>query len=387
MWDRGRMKDRPVLRCILVSLMALACLAASCPTPGPDGGSAPIDTRLAILHINLRGVCDVPDGDAAGIWTRRFARIGADLQAAQERPDVIALQEVAGRVWCPFNDNFILDYEPLRMLIMNLQSSLGIQYRIAYYQTYAIDARLGHEPTFNGGAIRECRSTSGLALLYNPERIHNLESDSSGSREDGAEQFNRNTATPTLRRSMPCCVGKVRPGQEGICRLIDGPPQTDVCRETSGAGLSTQVAADVAVARLALQLRRNSTFHVYNVHLPWKGSAGYLDAQQAVRSLLTTLEPANTARWIPPVMVGDFNNGQLDIREWLGDFDFLGEADLDGLIFTLAGSAGHYPSSATVVSSETKRFPAGATSPSCADAGVLWTDHCAVLTRLIIRGP
>jgi hypothetical protein len=364
-------------------LVALVCLAvAACQDPP----SSAVETRISVLHINLRGVADVPDGDAAGLWTTRFNRIGTDLNAAGERPDVIALQEVAGRVWCPFNDNFVLDYEPLRTLLISLQSGIGIQYRIAYYQTFVGDTRLGQDPTSDGGTIRDCRATSGLALLYNPERIRNRETDTPQSTADGATQFNQNTSIPTLRRSMPCCVGKVRPGHEGVCNLIDGPTQTDICGVPRPAGLATQVAGDVAVARLELALRRNTTFHVYNVHLPWKGSNGHTQAQAAVRATLNAVEP-NVPRWIPPVMVGDFNNGQEDIREWLGDFDFVGAADLDGIILTLAGNPSHYASSATIASTETKRFPAGATSERCIDAGVLWTDHCAVLTRLVIREP
>src|SRR5262249_41824999 len=249
-------------------------------------------------------------------------------------PDVIALQEVAARVWYPDNHNFILDYEPAGAMLASLQRGTVVRYRIAYMQIFVRDRRLGPGPTSMGGALRECRGASGIALLYNPNRIRNV--------------------------------------------------LTDVCNVPIPAGLATQVADDVAVARLELALRRNTTFHVYNVHLTWRGSPGYLQSQSAVRSILSSVEPG-VQRWIPPLMVGDFNNEQEFVREWLGDFDFLGAAPLDGIIYTLAGNPSHYSSSATVVTHETIQLPSGSTQGGCKDPGRLWSDHCGVLTMLVIR--
>jgi endonuclease/exonuclease/phosphatase family metal-dependent hydrolase len=221
-----------------------------------------------------------------------------------------------------------------------------------------------------------------LALLYNPDRLKNLETDSTTIT---TLAFDQNSNVPKLRRSMPCCVGRVRQGQEGICAMIDGPAQTDVCNTPSPAGLA-QISARSAVARFELAQRKRTTFHVYNVHLPWEGSAGneWADAKTSVRALIDAVEP-NVNRWFPPIIVGDFNNGSETVSAWLTDFDVLGSAPLDEIILTVAGKSSQYTSSATINRQTTVQLPPGAENPKCIDGGRLWSDHCALLTTLVIR--
>ena len=370
-------------RCVLLGWIGAACTAGSTCESKP---ASPVETPISILQLNMRGVSDVPNGDRNGFWVTRYRRIGADLKSIGATPDVIALQEVTARLWCPDNHNFILDYETLRTLLESLQATIGVRYRIAYLQTFARERRMGDGPTSMGGTLRECYGTSGLALLYNPDRLKNLYTDIPETVALGTNvaAFNQDFTRPKLRRSMPCCAGKVRPGHEGVCALLDGPIQTDVCGVATPGGLAQHVTGDVAAVAFELALRRNTTFHVYNVHLPWRGSNGYAETQQAVRALLNSLE-INEQRWFPPVMVGDFNNEPEFIQEWLTDFDSLGGAPLDAIIHTMLGKPAVYNSSATAARFETIGLPSGSTQPSCGDTDRLWSDHCGALTTLWIR--
>ena len=76
-------------------------------------------------------------------------------------PDVIALQEVIARVWCPDNHNFILDDEPLYKLIRELQFGTGVRYRIAYFQIFTRERRVG-------GFIVARRADRGVSRQLGP---------------------------------------------------------------------------------------------------------------------------------------------------------------------------------------------------------------------------
>jgi hypothetical protein len=364
---------------LLVCTATVVLFAASCSPNAPG----PVETRISILQLNLRGVADVPNGDRNGFWETRYARIGADLKTLGAVPDVIALQAVIARLWCPDNHNFILDYEPLYKLIRELQFGTGVRYRVAYFQIFTRERRTGWGPTSMGGPIPECYGTSGLAMLYNPDRLVNLSVAESGPATlAGSAQFNLDTTNATLRRSMPCCAGKVRPGTELVCSLVDGPMQSDVCE--SPAGLAMHATADVAVGRFALAVRNATTFHVYNVHMPGT-EAGDPPARRSVRDVITATETAGVVRWFPPIFVGDFNLPQEAVLGYLSDFQFTGEPDLDHNIHIFQGNPSNYPSIGTIVRSESIQVPTGATSANCVDAGVLWSDHCGLLTTFWIR--
>jgi hypothetical protein len=363
----------------LVCAATIVLSAASCP-PKP---AAPVETRISILQLNLRGISDVPNGDRDGFWETRYHRIGADLRNLRAVPDVIALQEVIARVWCPDNPNFILDYEPLYRLIRELQFGTGVRYRIAYFQIFTRDRRFGWGPTSYGGPTPECRGTSGLAMLYNPDRLVNLSVAESGPAAlSGSALFNADTTHAMIRRSMPCCAGKVRPGTELVCSLVDGPMQSDVCE--SPAGLAMHATADVAVGRFALAVRNATTFHVYNVHMPGTDAADP-PARISVRDVISSTETVGVVRWFPPIFVGDFNLPQEAVLGYLTDFQFTGEPDLDHNIHVFQGNPASYPSIGTIVRSESVQVPTGATSNSCVDVGLSWSDHCGLLTTFWIR--
>ena len=367
------------LRATLLACIGVACLSAS---SCPRNGTPTAETRISILQLNMRGIADVPNGDRNGNWETRYARIGTDLKTMNAVPDVIALQEVIARLWCPDNPNYILDYQTLYTLIRELQRGTGVRYQIAYFQIFTRARRTGWGPTSHGGPIPECIGTSGLALLYNPQRLKNLAVDSRAEVVRASERFNTDWTTATLRRSMSCCTGRVRPGTETVCTLIDGPMQSDVCN--SPAGLAMHATADVAVARFELALRRNTTFHVYNVHMPGT-ETGDPPARTAVRSVIDAVEP-DVQRWIPPIFLGDFNLPQEAVLGYLTDFDFVGEPDNDHNIHIFSGKPSNYRSSATITRSESIQVPTGTATDRCDEPGILWSDHCGLLTTFWIRG-
>jgi len=167
-----------------------------------------------------------------------------------------------------------------------------------------------------------------------------------------------------------------------VCTLIDPPIQNDRCGPTP-AGLSLTAVGDIAVARLA-RTDNNTEFRVSNVHIDWASDPGYLQGRSAVRTTVDSVE-SQRPRWIPPVMVGDFNNGQETVLEWLDDFEYRGGAPLDDFVYTLTGRAARYTSSATIIRHETVQLPPGSAQDHCTDPGRLWSDHCGVLTTLVIR--
>ena len=369
---------------MLYSAFAIFCLVlGGCKPPSPPSQIA--ERRISILQVNLRGVFDVPFGDAKENWIVRYNRIGADLGRNATVPDIIALQEITAWVWCPDNFDFIKDYEPLSKLLASLQAGFGVQYHIAYMQTYVTDHRIGPGASVMAGNAQDCRAASGMALLYNPNRIRNVMADTSQADADAAFSHNHDRDGPYLRRSLPCC--SPRPGQEGVCALIDRPIQNDKCRSTP-AGLAWTAVGDIAVARLALAGRQDNTeFRVYNVHLAGQ-PPGQTKSWDATRTIIRSLETEQQLpRWIPPIMVGDFNAGKDPLVEWLGDFDWRGQPAHDPLIHVFTGNPGSYSSKATIVGHETIEWPLGATQTHCTDANLLWSDHCGALTTLVIQEP
>lgn len=371
-----------VARKILISVLAISCLAlGDCrdkTSPSPI-----VETRISILQINLRGIFDVPFGDSSENWKERYKRIGADLGRIGAVPDVIALQEIPGWVWCPDNFNFIKDYEPLSRLLAILQARVGVRYRIAYMQTYVTDHRIGPGASVMGGNAQHCRAASGLALLYDPNRIRNVMADTPQPDADAAFSHNHDRNGPYVRRSLPCC--SPQQGQEDVCTLIDAPIQNDKC-PSKPAGLAWTAVGGIAVARLALR-RDNTEFRVYNVHLAFD-EPGRTKAWNDTRSLIQSLETdQQLPRWIPPIIVGDFNTEKDPLVEWLTDFDWRGQPEHDKVIHTFTGNAAAFSSRATIVSHNTIQMPSGTTTAGCQDAKLLWSDHCGALTTLVIQEP
>ena len=49
-----------------------------------------------------------------------------------KRPDIIAIQELTGWVWCPTNFGLLKDYQAANLLLTAIRDSTGQEYRIAY---------------------------------------------------------------------------------------------------------------------------------------------------------------------------------------------------------------------------------------------------------------
>ena len=72
---------------------------------------------LSVLALNLRGIHDVPCGASGARWQDRYSRIATFMKTAGIRPDVIAIQELPGWIWCPTNHHLLNDYEAADTLL------------------------------------------------------------------------------------------------------------------------------------------------------------------------------------------------------------------------------------------------------------------------------
>jgi hypothetical protein len=329
---------------------------------------------------------DVPCNDASGNWKVRYANVGSDLRGGGVVPDVIALQEVNGWTWCTFNHRIIPDYAPLEELLSALDNGTGVKYRVAYLNALAKVGGNFH-CTLEGTSLNACEAVSGIALLYNPGRIRNLMTDTPVG--DAAQAFAHDASAQEgahLRRSLPNCnpaIGSL------IASRIDGPSQTDKCNRETPGGLAWITGTEGALARLEYVDRPGALFHVYNVHLAWQSEV-HPSHVSAVNAAVSALEARfGASRWIPPIMMGDFNNPTDDAT--LADFprfDYRGNADTGNPKvpindWILSGKAAAFPASASVtghISTVMPRVPP-------AQGGCLgrWSDHCAVLARLTIQ--
>jgi endonuclease/exonuclease/phosphatase family metal-dependent hydrolase len=378
--DRGR-AARAAAVVVLPLLGAPQCPPASDPA---------VEThRLTLLSLNLRGINDVPCENASNNYRVRYGRVGSVLGSIGSAPDVIALQEVTGWMWCTFDHQFVRDYGALDELVAALERGTGVPYRIAYMT--AIFKGTGNFHCKKDGTDQHaCEARSGLALLYNPRRIRNLMADTPTSEADQAYAHDAGLQPgPHLRRSLPVCSPLPASTIES---RIDGPNQNDKCRDKP-AGLTWAAGDEAALARLAFRERPDATFHVYNVHLAWQ-SEPHVQHVGEVTAMVSQLERSfGAGRWIPPIMMGDFNN-KTDENSTLVDktqaefpeFEARGNASVDDLI--LAGKAGSFPSSGRVMGHVTAEMPRVPDAEGgCHAPQHLWSDHCAVLTTLRIESP
>ena len=295
-------------------------------------GPPPENTRLTVLTLNLRGVMDVPCGNATGNYRFRYSNVGTGLQASGAVPDVIALQEVNAWTWCTFNHRMIPDYAPLDELISALEAGTGVRYQIAYLTALTFAQGNFHCST-DGQEQHACQAMSGLALLYNPNRVRNLMTDT--TIEDAAEAFPSDAPRQEgahLQRSLPCCNPAV--GSE-ISSRIDGPAQTDKCNRETPAGLAWISGNVAALARLEWTDSPGAVFHVYNVHLAWQPNEHPGDVDSANAAVSALEEHFGSSRWIPPIIMGDFNNksNETTLSEF-PRFDYRGSAPVDDWILS-----------------------------------------------------
>ena len=388
----------PKIQSLKIGVLAASTLAVCLCCPDDNK-----QTRLTILSLNLKNIEDWPKWSAAHNWRWRYNNVGQGLKTAGALPDVIALQEVPGWMWCPGTGR-LADYHALHRLLASLQVGTGIRYRIAYHQViYSEFWGGGGDASFEGFDLRDCQQAVGLALLYNPARLRNLMADTPQTEADTAYNYFTPQEGPHLRRSLPCCSPEQ--GEEDICSRIDGPSQNDKCGRSTPAGLAWNAGnakgTDVALARFELRDRGSTEFHIYNLHLPtkYKGDVpddrDHLAAVERTRKLIDTSEAKyGNSRWIPPIVTGDFNNDADPILALLPNFVSRGGPTEDTIVFVLSGkhtldeTQGQplpYPSTATIISHETLTMPQG--ENACRDPSTLWSDHCGVLTTFVIQDP
>lgn len=369
--------------CSALLMFLIIALLAGCTGGVPDTPPVSQPAHLTLLTINLHNVVDEPKFNPVGNWMVRFDRIGSGLQAGDVRPDVIALQEVNGWMWCTFNHNIVPDYTPLDYLLTALANGTGIQYRVAYMTALSWSEGNFHE-SLNGTNLIACRAMSGLALLYNPQRIRNLMTDTpSGDADSAFPHDYADQSGAHLRRSLPIC----NPAAGNMAESrIDGPAQTDKCNQQTPGGLAWITSNAAALARLEFLERPGAVFHVYNIHPHWDGTQHPIDVSTINAAVSALEELFGASRWIPPIIMGDFNTHENDPTS-NGDFprfDLYGRTVQND--FIIVGKPQSFPASARItdyVSTEMPRVPPE--EGHCHSIEVLWSDHCAVLTRLTIE--
>jgi hypothetical protein len=205
---------RWAIACVRLTVFAAGFLIPSgC---GPDGNGvngvgkvleevARLRT-LSLLTINLRGGLDVPCDSQVNDYVKRYGTIADDLKKDGLVPDVIALQEVTGWMWCTLDHKALRDYALLDQLLQSLRSGTGIQYRIAYMTANSFTSG-NVRCSFKGGrkldAWNPCHMRSGQALLYNPDRISNRMTGTPNSDATAHDALVDNVMR--LRRSLPAC--------------------------------------------------------------------------------------------------------------------------------------------------------------------------------------
>lgn len=348
---------------------------------------------LSLLTINLHGGLDVPCNSQVNDYVTRYGTIADDLKKDGLVPDVIALQEVTGWMWCTQDNKALRDYTLLDQLLQSLKSGTGIQYRIAYMmaQTFASG---NVKCTIRGGrkldATNLCHLRAGQALLYNPARIHNRITATSNNAAIAHDAPIDNAMR--LRRSLPAC--DVAPGSN-VARHIDGPPQTDKCNMETPGGLAWAASDGITFARLELRDsppdRPDAAFNVYNVHLVWQGDPNYSTWTQTMRNAVTDMENRfGTPRLIPPIIMGDFNVGEAHLFDYApaDQFDIRGRSDdFKDVIWVLSGKPDAFPNSmADIYEASSVVFPkVPIGTEACQMGSFPWTDHCSVFTTLKIR--
>jgi hypothetical protein len=361
---------RSLILCALVALGACKSTNDSAPQRPP--------ARLTVLYANMFGVNAV-DTEPGLAWQARYDRVGTDLRARGFIPDVILLQEMPGWIWCTYDHEKLRDYSALRKFLASVQAGTGVRYRIASHAVWVVKPNV-------------CHFASGNAILYNPQRLHNLMADLPQSTGDGAYQWGEEQPGPHLRMSLPCC--HTARGEEGVCALIDGPTQSCSSGGPTVPGAPSWVGggrdAYIVFGRFELLARPGTEFHVYNVHLTGQKEndrGEYAASQDSLRSLVTTTESRFASpRWIPPIIAGDFNENEDGVLGWLPQFDTRGGPPLDSIVYLLTGKPASFPSQSAITGQQVVQMPLGATA-QCKESGVHWSDHCAGLTTLIVQDP
>ncbi|MDF0675555.1 MAG: hypothetical protein P0120_14630 [Nitrospira sp.] len=346
---------------------------------------------ISILTINLRGVVDVPCRTGVR-WEDRFRRIATWMKETGNRPDIIPLQEAVGWIWCPTNFETIQDYTALDLLLDAIRDATGEQYRIAYLVDSKVHGALG-DCGIGGGVLGGCQVWGTRALLYRASRLRN---DLATAFSDAVPHDDGQIIGPHLRRSLPAC--NMAPGRTDVTNFIDGIPQVDKCDRPTPSGFtwvqrqggSPDGAFDAAFSRFELISQPRNFIHLYNVHFSWVHSPIMTPKPgvENVTSLVTTVEKrfaaSSPARLYAPILVGDFNLGEGDVKAHFPDFRVA--TWTPEVMGALVGREAIFPSKQRAYIKKPEVLPV----PNCAEnapGGIpsgggpierLWSDHCAL---------
>jgi hypothetical protein len=333
-------------------------------SPGPPGniGCGRAKNTISVFNLNIRGMHEkwATNNDGSGgitkiPWRDRYKRVAAWMSGAQGRvtwPDFIALQELpALKQWTiafPIGPNFDpRGYESLDILINEIKSVTGKNYRIAYLSADYVHE--GNNPLYQG-----------RALLYNAGRVRNTTAATApGTAVDALDQTRLGTH---VRASFPCFV----PPNGDTCGLIDGDG-----RHWTAAHIDSRTGAwarGAAAATFELVDDPGNHILVVNVHQhPDDKGDG-----PALRDLIDSSWRALRllGREAPPIVVGDFNGDP----ESLSDFDVTFTHDVD---FTLMGRSPTFIGKFDMTA-ETERVPDGPFNPGtyCGTISTVLSDHC-----------
>ena len=357
---------------------------------GCQNGSAIIEESrdrlgLSVLAVNLRGIHDVPCQGPSVLWRERYKRIAQWMGTSGKRPDIIAIQELPGVIWCPFNHERLKYYSAANVLLTEIRNATGQEYRIAYLVDEKTREGFGGCAADGGHSLSGCQVYGTRALFYRPEKLRNM---LVSPNDLGVAYNDTSTTGPHLRRSLPCC--KPAPGEEGVCSLIDGPPQRDRCPIDTPSGLVwLSKGIHAAFTRFQLVAEPESLVHFYNIHLGWERVPGSTDspvpAVDAINQLVTAMEARypQTERLYPPILAGDFNmspDGSIpDFDRYFERFQIaLWSPEVMGM---LRGKSDSFSSKQTPYAVESLVLPGPGCETKPEPVESLWSDHCGLYLR------
>lgn len=315
------------------------------------------------------GVYDVPCKDPNGNWITRCDNLVNWIEG-NKYPDIIAIQEAFGWVWCPTNFDLLTDYEELFYMISKLNMNPNVNYRIAYLT--GVDAKGRGDCGIGGGVLGGCDLYSGKAVIYNSNRLSNLTSNDSDLSVDHTYNYG-NSTSPIFRRSLPAC--NVKPVYSNLISQIDGPGQNDKClSKPSGKVWVMGGAAFIRLKLLFTGDNPENEVHIYNVHFH---ESDY--ANKSYNEFIDSMEkkfPLN--RIYPPLIMGDFNlDLDTEANITFPNFDLKAYGLDDNVIGILVGKkaifSSHYDFNTEHI--EISSNPSECPNPN----GKTITDHCSSL--------
>jgi len=369
---------------LLLMVPLLSLFLAGCEHLATVGKS---ELGVSVLVVNLRDAYNVPDATDGATWVTRYKRVAQGVQSTA--PDLIVLQEAPGFWDCPTDRRRLPDYAAIDLLLDEIRSATGSQYRIAYLisSKFGGGEGDGFMSTATGVApTRGCSARGGRALLYRPEKLRNVHEGDTGL------NFNDESRLDVYQvNSVPCCTPAT--DRTDVCALIDGPSQAGAasCTVSPPAGAAwtrrqsaTERNNDAVFTRFEV-IGSGGFLDVYNVHIMHTGSravSGAIAASMAIDDLVSNMEgrfvqtPTNLL--YPPLLVGDFNLSAADAGLMFPRFT---EAAWSSeVIGAMVGKPSNFPAKQPAYITNARELPV----PNCnrGDPATVWSDHCAIYFRV-----